>query len=399
MRRLDLRPVAALAVVGLLAVIGVASCGQSDAVVARDAPAPPPFTAPPEGDGDGGPPGAPLMCVGTACPEGFDTCLSGPVGAAPHKCGTDLMRDDDNCGACGSKCPTYLPLHMKGRCVDGACELQCYSPLAVIEGSDWRDCNGKLADGCEADVLRDADHCGACGNACPSGVSCIRGKCGCAPGWIECSGECVDPKSDDWNCGECGHSCMFNPAPGQCETPPPNTVYGCYDGACGDLRCKDGWADCNGDLAALGCESDGCEARVGEDNCGACGNKCAEGELCLSDGATPYCGIPCVKDKKVLCGEKCVDLLNEVDACGACGVVCPSPGPHGRRTCNKGICGTECESGWADCNGDPADGCEVDLQGHPDHCGACGTRCDVTAGQPCIDGACLMVACTDPETK
>ncbi|OJY15828.1 MAG: hypothetical protein BGO98_24490 [Myxococcales bacterium 68-20] len=389
----------AIAAVGLIVVFGLASCAQSDALVATDTGGPPSFTPTPDGGDSGSLPSAPLACVGTVCPEGLGTCLSGPVGAATYKCGTDLMSDRDNCGACGNKCGDYIPLHMTSRCVDGGCELQCYSPVVPFEPNDWRNCNGKIADGCEIDVLHDNANCGSCGNACPDGVSCIGGKCGCPPGWLECNGGCVDPKNNDYHCGSCNHACSANAAPGQCATPPPNTSYHCREGACGNLRCNEGWIDCNDDISTLGCASDGCEAPAGPENCGACGKKCGKDEVCITEGDESYCGIPCVKDKKVLCEDECVDLLNDVDACGACGISCPSPGPHGKRTCTKGVCGSECADGWADCNGDPSDGCEVDLRMNPDHCGACGTRCDVGAGQPCIDGKCLMVDCDYPGAK
>jgi hypothetical protein len=397
MRRPDFKPITALTSVGLSVVLGLASCTQSDALVASDAPVPPRFTPSPDGGDSGDLPSTPLACMGTMCPHGFGTCLSGPVGAAPHKCGTDLMRDSDNCGACGNKCSDYLPLHMTSRCVDGGCELQCYSP--ADDASQWRNCNGKIADGCEIDIVRDSNNCGGCGNVCSDGVSCIKGKCGCPSGQIECRGDCIDPMNDDSNCGECGYVCFMHPTPDECSSPPPNTVYGCHKGKCGHLRCEDDWIDCNNDIPTLMCGSDGCEAPAGTENCGACGKKCGKNESCLTDGDDAYCGIPCVKDKKVLCGPDCVDLLNDVNACGACGIGCPSPGPHGKRTCNKGVCGTECLDGWADCNGDPADGCEVDLRSNPDHCGTCGTRCDVGAGQPCIEGKCLMVDCDFPGAK
>jgi len=36
---------------------------------------------------------------------------------------------------------------------------------------------------------------------------------------------------------------------------------------------------------------------------------------------------------------------------------------------------SSCESGRADCDGDPANGCEADLQVSAEHCGACGVSC------------------------
>jgi hypothetical protein len=58
-----------------------------------------------------------------------------------------------------------------------------------------------------------------------------------------------------------------------------------------------------------------------------------------------------------------------------------------------GLCSRECVPGYADCNGDPADGCEVELKSNPANCGACGNQCNMGAGQPCVEGKCLMVEC------
>ena len=86
-----------------------------------------------------------LLCVGTTCPEGFGTCASG--GGPAYKCGTDLKRDVDHCGACGNKCRHYGRLHMTSRCIEGGCELECWSPKIPGDGGEWRNCNGKVDDG------------------------------------------------------------------------------------------------------------------------------------------------------------------------------------------------------------------------------------------------------------
>lgn len=47
-----------------------------------------------------------------------------------------------------------------------------------------------------------------------------------------------------------------------------------------------------------------------------------------------------------------------------------------------------CGAGFADCNGDPADGCEVDTSTAPSSCGRCGHDC---LGGACVAGACQPV--------
>ena len=75
-------------------------CGQE---VCDD---PPRFTPTP----DGGPVTSPEagafvgMCPSNECPAGRMTCPNDPF-----PCGVDLTSDDDNCGACGVRCPHDKP--------------------------------------------------------------------------------------------------------------------------------------------------------------------------------------------------------------------------------------------------------------------------------------------------
>src|SRR5262249_15033673 len=70
----------------------------------------------------------------------------------------------------------------------------------------------------------------------------------------------------------------------------------------------------------------------------------------------------------------------------SCGLV--TDVPHHERGQHVRADTFECERGFADCNGDPDDGCEADLRTDA-HCGSCGARC--TNGN-CTHGVC---ACDD----
>src|SRR5262249_29812283 len=63
--------------------------------------------------------------------------------------------------------------------------------------------------------------------------------------------------------------------------------------------------------------------------------------------------------------------------------------------CAAGSCTVaSCSSGFSDCDGNPADGCEVNLNADPSNCGACGHVCSLpsaTAG--CAGGACVVASC------
>jgi hypothetical protein len=53
---------------------------------------------------------------------------------------------------------------------------------------------------------------------------------------------------------------------------------------------------------------------------------------------------------------------------------------------------TPCAPGYANCDGNPANGCEVDLTADADHCGTCGTAC---TGQGNAQGVCVAGTCDE----
>jgi serine/threonine protein kinase len=53
----------------------------------------------------------------------------------------------------------------------------------------------------------------------------------------------------------------------------------------------------------------------------------------------------------------------------------------------------ECPQGFADCNGQHADGCETPIDKDPSSCGACGTACPHASGVGCVQGQCRITAC------
>lgn len=87
-----------------------------------------------------------------------------------------------------------------------------------------------------------------------------------------------------------------------------------------------------------------------------------------------------------LCGTACVSLSTSKDHCGACDSACPSGGAldfHGTGKCEAGQCKLTCSGGFANCNGNLADGCEASLS-DSNHCGTCGRACD----SGCNNGTC-----------
>jgi hypothetical protein len=80
-----------------------------------------------------------------------------------------------------------------------------------------------------------------------------------------------------------------------------------------------------------------------------------------------------------------VNLDESVSSCGGCGHACVTP--HGTSACVQGACEiAACDADFVDCDKDPATGCEADLLNDPARCGACDTQC--LAGEQCQAGQC-----------
>jgi hypothetical protein len=196
----------------------------------------------------------------------------------------------------------------------------------------------------------------------------------CSPGQTNCGAVCVNLFTDSQNCGACGMVCP----------PVPNGTAGCIQGACGFLTCSSGFADCDG-IAA-----NGCETNINTDlrNCGACGKVCRPGTTgCISGACTSTCPPGQTK-----CGAVCVNMFTDSQNCGACGKVCPLV-RNGTASCIQGVCGIlACSSGFADCDGIAANGCETNINTDLRNCGRCGNLCPV--GTPCSDGTCVAAGAT-----
>ena len=204
----------------------------------------------------------------------------------------------------------------------------------------FADCNHRPGDGCEVNLARDLDHCGACDVACSADGT---------------------------------------------------TDHACNDGVC-NVVCDGTHADCNKD------GSDGCEADLQRDadHCSACDVACspagATQNVCVAGVCTPACDgthADCDKDGKNGCEA---DLRTDPDHCGSCGVACGTAGTASR-ACVSGVCQPTCDGTHADCNMDGKDGCEADVTNDPNHCGSCALSCSTqnVKARLCVGGACTPV--------
>ena len=90
-----------------------------------------------------------------------------------------------------------------------------------------------------------------------------------------------------------------------------------------------------------------------------------------------------------------VDLETDPMHCGECGIACAGPDCD----CVDGELDSVCPAQRADCNGDATDGCEVDIGTDSANCGACGSVCSDTGqgvrSATCEAAACVLV-CSSP---
>ena len=294
---------------------------------------------------------------------------------ASNGCEADLSTTSD-CLTCGNVCPEP-PMSGSGTAVCDAagCDLTC--------DPGFGDCNGSVADGCEASLSATAT-CGSCGVSCSASLPVCTGTpmtgYGCTNTCMatSCGTTCTDINSDPLHCGMCDNVCMAAPqASGSCAT-----------GTCG-LLCDPGFEDCN--MAA----GDGCEANLASlSDCGTCGAACAPANatgacsagICSIGACDPGWG-DCNGNATDGCER---DLTTPTD-CGGCGITCGAGGPNVlSNSCTMGVCTLVCAADWGNCNGDTTDGCEQDLT-HKNHCGACGNRCPMR--QFCCGLMCSRMRC------
>ena len=282
---------------------------------------------------------------GTLCVPGcVDDSRCSKGGASAMKCCggacTDTGTDAQNCGGCGMACGVQ---HSSALCLAGVC-----SPGQCAAG--WGDCNKDAKDGCEANLRIDTKNCAMCGAACdyPNAISGCADSCyikACQFGFDDCNGNVADGcetsvLSDPKNCGGCGQVCAGV----------PHAKVACQSAACQVTMCDQGFADCDAN------GKNGCETVVATDknNCGMCGNVCPQGLACVNGGCTcQQCNIPNAK-------TKCVNNQCVFDSC---------------------------LPGFADCNNNLNDGCEVDLTADAKNCSACGMACPQNL-PACVNSVC-----------
>jgi serine/threonine protein kinase len=103
------------------------------------------------------------QCAFVGCQSNFADCDR----SAANGCEISLLTDPSHCGSCVTACSIPNAL---SACVMGACQISsCYPP--------YENCDGDVANGCETNMAKDPNHCGACSAACTSGQRCANSHC------------------------------------------------------------------------------------------------------------------------------------------------------------------------------------------------------------------------------
>jgi len=319
-------------------------------------------------------------CKVGQCASGFGNCDANDT----NGCETDTNVSVTNCGVCGKTCPK--PANSVAACDTGTCAYNC--------NSGYSDCDADATNGCEIFVAGDVANCGYCGVPCTMSHAtpkCEGAKCliaVCAAGWDDCdsnpaNGCEINRLTDPSHCGSCANDCHV-----------PNATVGCSSGQCQLLACGQGFMNCD-KVFGNGCEVN---ALTDPANCGACG------KVCNSDNGSPTCasgncGINCNAGYANCNGgltDGCeIDTMSNAQHCGGCDKVCSSA--NGTPSCVAGACKIQCAQGFADCNNDVADGCEVNLQTNVGNCSACGNACNLlNSNEACVAGVCQVASCIAP---
>ena len=259
------------------------------------------------------------------------------------------------------------------------------------------DCDNNANNGCEIPVASDKNNCGSCGVVCSANnitPACSQGQCNgaCNAGFSDCNG---NKQSDGCeiaigvdvnNCGNCGTICSGNHIP----------VRNCGGGLCNGA-CDVGFADCQN-----GKQVDGCETSIAADpnNCGGCGFVCSNLNMANRACGGGTCNGACNAGFADCNANKLADgceanINNDVLNCGSCGTTCSTNNVN--RACGGGTCQAgSCNAGFSDCNANKqVDGCEINITNNVNNCGVCGNSCPGVANgvQACSASACVIGSC------
>jgi cysteine-rich repeat protein len=207
---------------------------------------------------------------------------------------------------------------------------------------------------------------GPCTPACAANV--------CGDGYPLSPGEACDDGNqiDD---DACRNDCSLSPTCGNGKIDNGET---CDDGnlidsdgciACKKATCGDGYIEANVESCDDGQESPTCNADCSVGKCGDTKLNKSAGEVCdLGAKNGTYnsgCNADCSGPGNV-CGDGMISAPEER---------CDTMVPVANATCVNNCQAILCTQNFADCDNQPATGCEINTSNNDDHCGNCSTQC------------------------
>ncbi|HKU39739.1 MAG TPA: C-type lectin domain-containing protein [Polyangiales bacterium] len=310
-----------------------------------------------------------------------------PTEACPEICPEACNGLDDDCDG-----QTDESQDADDSCAAPHSESVCQSGQCLVTQclAGYRDCDQTALTGCEV-APEDVNHCGACGHVCriaDASAVCSNGVCvvgSCDSGFADCDHDGRTCETNTKTLDDCG-GC------GVACANVPNAVPSCATGSCAVGSCKAGFGDCDGD------PKNGCEQSLDTlQHCGGCNLACSKascgGGVCTAADCSAMPGRADCDGDEASCE---IDLRSDPNNCGACGSKCQfSAGvtPHATLGCTASGCQANCDAGYGDCDGNYANGCEQPLN-TLNHCGACRTGCSIAnATASCSTGSCQVSTC------
>ena len=311
---------------------------------------------------------------------------AGACGAGLKLCGGECVAVDDPAYGCSAgTCAPCAVANGIANCAGGECGIASCS-------TGFGNCNQLVADGCETDLMSNTSHCSICDSPCDlrnAQAACSGGLCiieQCDFGYADCDARPLTG---------CEANTLLDPSHcGECnKLCQPVGSSACANGVCQTTGCAPGTGDCDG-VPDNGCEVDTTSTL---EHCSFCGNLCA-----LANATAACSASQCVIESCDTGFEDCdgvdatgceVDIDGSSIHCGACDAPC-STANNTSRACSGGRCSYVCNSGFADCNGPQSgatdDGCETAVAVDVNNCGSCGILCTNTHGfAQCSNGTCV----------
>jgi hypothetical protein len=325
------------------------------------------------------------VCVAQSCTgstqfnarlcNGSGTCTTGTTtNCSPYTCGTT---------ACRTSCTDNTQCVSGYQCAGGQCKQvngsSCTSGSQCASGECW---DGVCCNTNCSGICRRCDFSGAVGT------------CSFATPGTDPDNDCTQSVSTTCGLdGQCG-------AGGVCRYWDTTTL--CQASSCtGNTQTNTKLCNGSGTCVWPGTQTTDCSPY----RCGAttCKTSCTADTDCIGGY---YCAAPtCVLKKPVggscsgdnqcqsgkCCNSVCVDPTTDINNCGGCGIICSNP--HGTTSCSGSLCQPVCSGFWKDCDGNRNNGCETAID-TTSNCGNCGVSCARTnAYTTCPSGVCTLSAC------